>query len=141
MIANDSLEIILVTYNRKKFLNRTLEYILDDVNSPIRHLDIIILDNNSNDGTFELIKNYQTKFQNLKYIKNTCNIGGGANVVKAFTLASKKYIWVLCDDDTYDFEGFDAVVMCHENDHLDGTLYTDKAQNIRVAEAPEEDEE
>ena len=58
MIANDSLEIILVTYNRKKFLKRTLEYILYDVNSPIRHLDIIILDNNSNDGTFELIKNY-----------------------------------------------------------------------------------
>ncbi|MDD7718958.1 MAG: peptide deformylase [Eubacteriaceae bacterium] len=45
------------------------------------------------------------------------------------------------NEQVYDFEGFDAVVMCHENDHLDGTLYTDKAQNIRVAEAPEEDEE
>ena len=109
MISNDTLEVILVTYNREKFLKRTLEYILDDVNSPIRHLDITILDNNSNDGTFELIKNYQAEFPNLKYIKNSCNIGGGANVVKAFTLARKKYIWVLCDDDTYDFEGFEQI--------------------------------
>lgn len=34
-------------------------------------------------------------------------------------------------EQTYDFEGFDAVVMCHECDHLDGVLYTDKATNIR----------
>lgn len=33
----------------------------------------------------------------------------------------------------YDFEGFDAVVMCHEYDHLDGILYTDKATNVRDA--------
>ena len=117
MIANDSLEIILVTYNRKKFLKRTLGYILDDINSPIRHLDITILDNNSNDGTFELIKNYQVEFPNLKYIKNPCNIGGGANVVKAFTLSSKKYIWVLCDDDTYDFEGFEQIEKAINDDY------------------------
>ena len=40
----------------------------------------------------------------------------------------------------YDFQGFDARVMCHENDHLDGILYVDKAQNIREA-APYEEEE
>ena len=38
----------------------------------------------------------------------------------------------------YEFEGFDAVVMCHEYDHLDGILYIDKATNIR---SPQEDEE
>ena len=38
----------------------------------------------------------------------------------------------------YEFEGFDAVVMCHEYDHLDGILYTDKATNIRN---PQDDEE
>lgn len=38
----------------------------------------------------------------------------------------------------YEFEGFDAVVMCHEYDHLDGILYIDKATDIRD---PREDEE
>ena len=31
---------------------------------------------------------------------------------------------------TYEFEDYAAVVMCHENDHLDGILYTDKAKEI-----------
>ncbi len=35
----------------------------------------------------------------------------------------------------YEFEGFDARVMCHEYDHLEGILYTDKA--IEVHEARE----
>ncbi|MDY2960322.1 MAG: peptide deformylase [Hornefia sp.] len=30
----------------------------------------------------------------------------------------------------YEFEGFEARVMCHEYDHLEGILYTDKASNI-----------
>jgi peptide deformylase len=40
----------------------------------------------------------------------------------------------------YELEGFDARVMCHENDHLNGVLYTDKAHDIRSAE-PQSDEE
>ena len=40
----------------------------------------------------------------------------------------------------YEFEGFDARVMWHENDHLNGVLYTDKAHDIRPAEAPSEEE-
>ncbi len=34
------------------------------------------------------------------------------------------------NEQVYDFEGFHARVMCHENDHLDGILYTDKAENV-----------
>ncbi len=30
----------------------------------------------------------------------------------------------------YEFKGFDAVVMTHELDHLEGILYTDKSTNI-----------
>ena len=36
-------------------------------------------------------------------------------------------------EQVYEFSGFDAMVMCHEYDHLDGILYIDKAENIREA--------
>lgn len=40
----------------------------------------------------------------------------------------------------YKFEGFDAIVMCHEFDHLEGVLYIDKAENIHeLTEEPEEE--
>lgn len=41
----------------------------------------------------------------------------------------------------YTFEGFDAVVMCHEFDHLEGILYTDKATEIFKAEELEAEEQ
>lgn len=38
----------------------------------------------------------------------------------------------------YTFEGFYAAVMCHESDHLDGILYTDKASAVQELESEEE---
>ncbi len=52
--------------------------------------------------------------------------------IKALDLDGEEHI--------YDFEGWDARVMCHEYDHLEGILYTDKATNVREPEMAEEDE-
>ncbi len=41
----------------------------------------------------------------------------------------------------YDFEGFDADVMCHEYDHLDGILFTEKAIEIHTVEEEAEKRE
>mgnify|MGYP001366428581 CR=1 FL=1 len=40
-----------------------------------------------------------------------------------------------------DFEDHGAVVICHEYDHLDGILYTDKAYDVRAIGMPEDTEE
>lgn len=40
----------------------------------------------------------------------------------------------------YTFEGFDAIVMCHEFDHLEGILYTDKATELYEVSAEQEEE-
>lgn len=34
------------------------------------------------------------------------------------------------DMQEYEFEGFEAIVMCHEFDHLEGILYKDKAKEM-----------
>ena len=41
----------------------------------------------------------------------------------------------------HDLEGFEARVMCHENDHLDGILYTDKAEKMYTSEEEYEEDE
>ncbi len=40
-----------------------------------------------------------------------------------------------------ELEGLDAVAFCHENDHLDGILYIDKASNVRASGTEEEDQQ
>ena len=42
------------------------------------------------------------------------------------------------NEQEYEFAGWDATVMCHEYDPLDGILYIDKATNIRTPEESEE---
>lgn len=45
----------------------------------------------------------------MKYQKNKYNIGGNANIVKAFYKASKDYVWVLADNDDYSWESWKQV--------------------------------
>jgi glycosyltransferase involved in cell wall biosynthesis len=102
------LEINIVTYNRKEALQKSFEQIFKD-SSPIRNFDITILNNNSTDGTTELIESYRKRFSNIKHIKHNRNIGGNANIARAFEIAQKKYVWVLCDDDVFDFSHWNEV--------------------------------
>ncbi len=108
MDIQKELDIFLITYNRKYFLENTLESIFSET-SPIKNLDITILDNASTDGTSELIREYLQKFSNIKYIRHNKNIGGNANICRAFELASKKYFWIICDDDKYDWHNWQEI--------------------------------
>ena len=111
MSLKNKLQIYLVTYNRKKKFHETLETILAP-NSPIKDYDITILDNASTDGTSELIQKYCSKFSNIKHIRHSVNIGGNANICRAFEMGAscgKDYFWVLCDDDKYDFSNWNEV--------------------------------
>ncbi len=104
----DSLDIFLITYNRAKSLDKTLSQILS-AKSPIRNFEIKIIDNNSTDNTREVVKKYQEEFPNLKYEKNKYNIGGNANIVKAFYKANKDYVWILADNDDFNWGNWSDV--------------------------------
>ena len=118
MTIKEKLQIYLITYNRKKKLQETLDIILD-CNSPIKDFCITILDNASTDGSSELIAEYCAKYCNLKHVRHNINIGGNANICRAFEMGascSKDYFWILCDDDKYDFSNWQEVENAIKND-------------------------
>ena len=102
------LEIILITFNRLSFLKRTMEFIFA-ANSPVKELPITVLDNCSTDGTSEYLQSLSQKHKNVKIIRNQMNIGGNLNIAHAFETASHTYFWVICDDDTYNWNAWDEV--------------------------------
>lgn len=117
MSVKDDLQIYLITYNRKDYAKRTLDYILDET-SPIKDFNITILDNASTDGTSEMLEDYCKRFKNLKHVRHEVNIGGNANICRAYEMAAtcgKKYFWVICDDDKYDFSNWKEVENCIRN--------------------------
>ncbi len=104
-LTKDKLQIILITYNREAKLKNTLEQVFA-ADSPIKDFDITIMDNVSTDGTEQLIREYCQRFPNISYVRHRINIGGNANICRAFELGAssgKEYFWVLCDDDDYDW--------------------------------------
>jgi len=104
----DKLQIILITYNRLKHVMRTFEQLFAE-NSSIKDYDILVLDNNSTDGTGEFVKDFIATHPNVRYQKNKYNIGISANIAKAMEIAEKEYVWIICDDDKYDFSNWAEV--------------------------------
>ena len=105
MSIKEKLQIILITYNREKHAKHMLETLLA-ADAPTRELNILVLDNNSTDGTATLVKNLQAKHPNLSYHKNHYNIGLGGNIARALEMANQEYLWLLGDDDKLHFEAW-----------------------------------
>ena len=117
-MKKDELQIYLITYNRRDYLVKTLEKIFSE-KSPIKNFDITIINNASTDGTDDVILEYQKRFRNLQHIRNCVNVGGSGNIIKAYELATqsrKKYIWILCDDDIFNFSNWHEVEEAMDKD-------------------------
>lgn len=132
-MLKDKLEIIIITYNRKKYLQRTLEKLLEE-NSPVKNCQITVLDNNSTDATSEYAEEFAKAHNNVVHIKNKYNVGGDANFVKAVELVNKEYFWILGDDDLYDWSNWQEVENAIENDNdmifLMNEQYENEVKNI-----------
>ncbi|EFC2598014.1 TPA: glycosyltransferase family 2 protein [Escherichia coli] len=87
---------IVVTYNRVKLLNKVIDALLLQTYKIDK---IIVVDNNSSDGTKELINSYsQTE---IIYHNTGANLGGAGGFYQGFVLASSyEYdcLWLMDDD-------------------------------------------
>ncbi len=91
---------VVVTYNRKKLLLECIEAILGQEYSTQK---IILIDNNSNDGTYELLKEKgYLKNDIIIYKKLPENIGGAGGFYEGMKESMKyspDWVWIM-DDDT-----------------------------------------
>ena len=69
------------------------------------------------------------------------SVPGKVGDVERPTYIKLKALDIDGNEHLYEFYDFEARVMQHEYDHLDGILYTDKASNVREAEEDYEEEE
>ncbi len=98
------LSICIPTYNRASyFLPECLNSIVSQLTDEeiCRQVEIIISDNASNDNTEEVVKEYQKKFNNIKYFKLESTITSALNWDNAIKNSRGKYINTIGDDDIY----------------------------------------
>lgn len=91
---------VIVTYNRKELLLECVRAVLDQTQKVD---EILLIDNNSTDGTYEYLFEHKIlEHENVTYIRLEKNIGGSGGFYEGMKIArEKKYDWVwVMDDDT-----------------------------------------
>lgn len=87
--------IVLCTYNGEQFLNDQLASLLSQT---YPNLEIIIVDDNSSDGTKNLLITFASRHDNIQLFFNERNLGYNKNFEKGIALAKGDYISI-CDQD------------------------------------------
>ena len=89
--------VIITTYNRERYLEQVIDSILQQ---DYPNIELIVIDDNSKDGTHTLMKRKYADASNVIYMRNDKNEGPGTNRLKAFvTHGDGEYILFLDDDD------------------------------------------
>ena len=86
--------IIIVNYNVKEYIISCIESIYKQTDSNYK-FEIIVIDNNSHDGSQKVIKE---KFSNIKFIENKKNYGFSKAVNQASYYASGENLFILNPD-------------------------------------------
>lgn len=95
------LSVVIPVHNAKKYIRQCLDSILkkQDIG-----LEVICVDDCSTDETPEILKEYENKYPNFKYLRNETNLFAGASRNRGLLEARGQYVHFL-DADDYVIEG------------------------------------
>lgn len=103
--------VLMPCYNSKEYISVAIKSVLE---STYQNFELIITDDNSTDGTYEIAKSFEVADQRVKVFKNEKNYGDYPNRNKAASYAIGKYLkYVDHDDYIYPF-GLEQLVFYME---------------------------
>ncbi|GGE63331.1 hypothetical protein GCM10011413_32190 [Pedobacter psychrotolerans] len=91
----------MCTYNGEKYLKYQLDSL---VAQTYKNIEIIIVDDCSNDNTKSILSEYQSRYVQIKLFFNLENIGFNKNFEKAIKLAKGVFIAICDQDDVWDLD-------------------------------------
>lgn len=115
-----SISVVLPTYNRLNRLKKILPSFLD---TAVRDVQFIIVDNNSQDGTWDYLRQLKKTDRRIEIYRNCQNVGGTKTIFRGYCEVKSPYAIFLADDDLMIgdyikrcleiFESHDDVSMIH----------------------------
>ena len=93
------LTVAIPTYNGAERLPEILEQLSKQIDTESFDWELLIVDNNSQDNTAELIKNYQEKWLGWHSVKYCCEQRQGAAFARQKAIAESQSQWVAFLDD------------------------------------------
>lgn len=90
--------VITPVYNAEKYIKKTIDSIL---NQSYKNIEIILVDDCSNDASQEIIKEYCNKYSNIVYKLQETNMGAAVARNTALEIAKGRYVAFLDSDDIW----------------------------------------
>lgn len=94
---NPYVSVIMATYNRSDYLDRS---ILSFINQTYKNCELLVVDDGSEDDTFQIVSRYMADHDNIRYLKHT-NRKLSLTKNAGIKAAIGKYIAFLDSDDEY----------------------------------------
>ena len=95
---DDLVSVITPVYNAENVIGKTLESVF---NQTYKNIEIVLVDDCSNDNSQSVIEEYQRKHPEIVYFRQPTNQGAGAARNKALELAKGQYVAFLDADDLW----------------------------------------
>ena len=97
-MKSQKVSVIITTHNRKNLLVKAID---SAISQTYKDMEIIVLDDASIDGTFEVVLELSKKYNNVVAIRNDHTLGFVDNLNKGVNLAKGYYVAILNDDDIW----------------------------------------
>jgi glycosyltransferase involved in cell wall biosynthesis len=91
--------ILLPSYNHEQYVEEAIASLL---NQTYKNIELIIIDDFSADGTFEMIRRLASSDSRIKCYRNEKNLGISNTMNRAIALASGEYIMTASSDDIWE---------------------------------------
>ena len=88
--------VCIPAYNNAEYIKDTIDSIL---NQTYQNIELVIVDDNSKDNTYELIQ--EIGDERIKLYHNDKNLGMSGNWNRCLSLCTGKYAKLVCADDIY----------------------------------------
>ena len=112
---NVLVSVVMATYNGREFLDQQLQSILDQTWT---NIEIIICDDNSTDGTQDIILSFAKKDNRIKYHFNKTNSGVNKNFESGFLKAGGDIIAIADQDDVWKKEKIEEQLKLFTGDNI-----------------------
>jgi len=110
---NDLVSIVVINWNGKKWLERCFDSLLSQT---YKNFEIVLVDNNSEDGSIEFVKR---KYTNVKIISNSRNLGYASGKNIGISNSNGEYILSLDNDTWIDANLIEQMVDFYKSNDFD----------------------
>lgn len=105
------ISVAIAAYNGEKYIYKQLQSICEQTIKPD---EIVISDDNSTDGTVDIIKNFKEKYFDIEFkiIRNNSGKGFAKNFINAILNTSGDFIFLSDQDDIWNLNKIEEYILC-----------------------------